>query len=115
MMESNANAGERTGRPVYAGDITDDDAVRILKEEGIWERLLDGKHTLRYIYSGLIEQTTLELDETAASLKEVDKDYESMDLSYVAFTLYPGRDAFEEWIEEGSPAFTALMRLMGDC
>ena len=83
-------------------------AVKLLKDRGIWDRLLDGKHTLRHIYSGLIEETYLELDEESASLKETGKDYEAMDLPYVAFVLYPGIGAFDDWFEEGSEEYKAL-------
>ena len=112
-MKSNANERKR---PVYAGDITDEDAVRILKDEGIWERLLDGKHTLRYIYSGIIEEDHLELDAQTAMLKTTATTHDAIDLPYIAFTMYPGANgSYDDWYEEGSPAFAAMMRLMEGC
>jgi hypothetical protein len=88
-------------------------AIRLLKERGIWQRLTDGKHSLRHVYSGIIEIDHLELDETSSSLKITETTHDAMDMPYVAFTLTPGKDGgYDDWFEEGSAVYRALEELM---
>lgn len=93
-----------------------ENAIRLLKERGIWQRLTDGNHKLRYIYSGIIEIDYLELDEASGALKIVDTKHDATDLPYVAFQLFPGVSAdgtvaYDDWYEEGSDEFKALATL----
>jgi len=92
-------------------------AVRVLKERGIWQRLLDGKHTLRYIYSGIIEIDYLDLDEAAGRLSVTETKHSAIDLPYIAFVLTPGSIAIgpvvlDDWFSEGSVEYQALEALM---
>ena len=83
-------------------------AVALLKERGIWARLLDGKHMLRYVYSGIIEIDYLKLDEVSARLSITDTKHDAIDLPYVAFHLVPGTGDFDDWYEESSEEYKAL-------
>jgi len=92
-------------------------AIALLKERGIWQRLLDGKHTLRYIYSGIIEIDYLELDKVTAALKITGTKHDAIDLPYIAFVLTPGSIAIgpvvlDDWFSEGSVEYEALEALM---
>jgi len=92
-------------------------AIAVLKEHGIWQRLLDGKHTLRYIYSGIMEIDYLKLDEAAGALSITETTHDAVDLPYSAFVLTPGTEAvgpvvLDQWFEEGGEVYQALEVLM---
>lgn len=92
-------------------------AIAVLKERGVWQRLLDGKHLLRYIYSGIIEIDYLKLDEASARLNITETQHDAIDLPYIAFILTPGTRTvgpavLDDWFVEGSAEYQALEALM---
>lgn len=92
--------------------LTLNEAVAVLHAAGIWEAMRDGKHALQYVYNGMIASTELILDASGSRIEEGLTSRESSEGAYHAFLISPGVDGdYDQWIEEGSREFTAIMML----
>ncbi len=95
-------------------ELTHGEALHILKKKGIWDRLIDGKHSLRLIIGGVTEIHKLKLDPAQATLVETDTEYDSHDADSIEFWLKSNHISFFKSYPEGTEEFSALMRLRED-
>lgn len=92
--------------------VTPVEAVAILKRCGVWERLLDGEHTLRLIVGGVVETQWLCLDARKRLLKSTRLEYDCDGSRGAFFTLCSKDRRFRESYDEFTETFEALLRLL---
>jgi len=107
-MDKHANERKR---PVYAGDITNEEAEQILKEEGIWQRLTDGKHKLKFFCDGFTEIQTLKLSRKTLRLATTSTDYDYRGDGSAMFALKSLDGKFNKDYGEFTEEFAALRAL----
>ncbi len=94
---------------------TEDDAIGVLKREGLWEKLTDPNNHLRYIHTGLIREQELRFDEGQRAFEITSTKYDGHWPQELAFILLDRRTNEHIWLQEGTEEFNALMMLVEDC
>ncbi len=93
-------------------ELTPEEAIRILKRDGIWERISDGKHQLRLIVGGVVETQWLKLDRRSRQLKHTNSEYDCNGGGGAFFSLRSKDGTYRELYDEFTEAFDALVALL---